>query len=104
MSLNTCSGQVVIDLASCVKELVENALDANATKIEVKLKENGFECIEVSDDGSGIPEPDRKALCLKHWTSKISSFEDLRRISTFGFRGEALSSLCELGKCFLIFD
>lgn len=95
-----CSGQVVVDLPTAVKELVENALDAKAGHVEVKLKESGWESIEVSDNGSGISPKDYQALTLKYHTSKISGFADLRGVSSFGFRGEALSSLCEISGSF----
>nr|CAB3264971.1 mismatch repair endonuclease PMS2-like [Phallusia mammillata] len=91
-----CSGQVVLDLATAVKELVENSLDAKATSIEIKLKEYGSEQIEVSDNGIGVQEKNFAALTLKHYTSKLQEFVDLSSIGTFGFRGEALSSLCAL--------
>ncbi|KAJ2841290.1 ATP-binding mismatch repair protein, partial [Coemansia erecta] len=89
-----CSGQVVVDLATAVKELVENSLDAGATNVDIKMKDSGLAGITVSDNGTGIRASDHATLCRKHWTSKISSFDDLERIGTFGFRGEALSSLC----------
>ncbi|GAA5930279.1 ATP-binding mismatch repair protein [Sporobolomyces koalae] len=88
------SGQVIIDLQTAVKELVENALDAGATSIDVKFKEHGTESIEVSDNGKGIDKADWAGIALKHHTSKLSSFADLASVSTLGFRGEALSSLC----------
>ncbi|GAA6010657.1 hypothetical protein JCM11491_003013 [Sporobolomyces phaffii] len=88
------SGQVVIDLQTAVKELVENALDAGATSIDVKFKEHGIDSIEVSDNGKGIDRENWPGIALKHHTSKLSSFEDLTSVSTLGFRGEALSSLC----------
>ena len=90
-----CSGQVIIDLCSGVKELVENALDARASRVEVKLYNFGLDAFEVVDNGMGIAESNRASVCLKHWTSKLQSFEDLQAVSSFGFRGEALSSLCE---------
>ncbi|KAG2223193.1 hypothetical protein INT45_011539 [Circinella minor] len=93
-----CSGQVVLDLAMAVKELVENSLDAGATSIEIKFKENGAECLEVIDNGYGIAPENYEHLALKHYTSKIERFEDLESVTTFGFRGEALSSLCALSK------
>ncbi|KAJ3282829.1 Mismatch repair endonuclease pms2 [Borealophlyctis nickersoniae] len=93
-----CSGQVILDLATAVKELVENSLDAGATSVEVRLKEYGAELIEVLDNGSGIAPEDFASLALKHYTSKITAFEDLNRVASFGFRGEALSSLCAMGK------
>ncbi|KDO31448.1 hypothetical protein SPRG_04063 [Saprolegnia parasitica CBS 223.65] len=97
-----CSGQSVVDLATAVKELVENALDAGATHIEVKLKEYGQVGFEVSDNGKGVPAADHEALALKHYTSKISAFEDLESIASFGFRGEALSSICQLASAFSV--
>ncbi|EQC27813.1 hypothetical protein SDRG_14397 [Saprolegnia diclina VS20] len=97
-----CSGQSVVDLATAVKELVENALDAGATHIEVKLKEYGQVGFEVSDNGKGVPAADHDALALKHYTSKISAFEDLESIASFGFRGEALSSICQLASAFSV--
>ena len=91
-----CSGQVIIDLSTAVKELIENSLDAGATTIDIRLKEYGSELIEVSDDGTGVAKEDRPVLMKKYYTSKLSSFEDLESVSTFGFRGEALSSLCAM--------
>ncbi|KAJ7633793.1 hypothetical protein DFH06DRAFT_1221695 [Mycena polygramma] len=90
------SGQVVIDLQTAVKELVENSLDAGATNLEVRFKQYGLSAIEVIDNGGGISEENYEGLALKHHTSKLSSFADLTTVTTFGFRGEALSSLCAL--------
>ncbi|OAP58208.1 hypothetical protein AYL99_07298 [Fonsecaea erecta] len=92
------SGQVIVDLCSVVKELVENSLDAGATAVEVRFKNHGLDSIEVQDNGSGIAPANYETLALKHYTSKLSSFDDLSRLQTFGFRGEALSSLCALSK------
>ncbi|KAI9044109.1 ATP-binding mismatch repair protein PMS1 [Aspergillus affinis] len=92
------SGQVIVDLCSVAKELVENGIDAGATSIEVRFKSNGLDLIEVQDNGSGISPPNYESLALKHYTSKISSYDDLSRLHTFGFRGEALSSLCALSE------
>ncbi|XP_015914046.3 mismatch repair endonuclease PMS2 isoform X2 [Parasteatoda tepidariorum] len=91
-----CSGQVVLTLATAVKELVENSIDAGATVIDVKLEDYGSKLIEVSDNGKGVKSQDFQSLTLKHHTSKIADFSDLPFVSTFGFRGEALSSLCAL--------
>lgn len=90
------SGQVITDLCSVVKELVENSLDAGASSIEVRFKNNGLESIEVQDNGSGIPSDDYPTIALKHYTSKLVNYDDLSSLQTFGFRGEALSSLCAL--------
>lgn len=93
-----CSGQVIYDLSSAVKELLENSLDAGAKIIEIKLKEFGFLSIEISDNGSGIDRKDFEFLAKKHYTSKMENFDDLSRLDTFGFRGEAINALCELSK------
>ncbi|WWC86301.1 uncharacterized protein L201_001174 [Kwoniella dendrophila CBS 6074] len=90
------SGQVVLDLQGAIKELVENSLDAGATVIDVRIKDNGLDSIEISDNGSGIAESDWESIGLKHHTSKLPSLSDLYKVTTFGFRGEALSALCAL--------
>ncbi|KAK9302717.1 hypothetical protein QLX08_005429 [Tetragonisca angustula] len=97
-----CSGQVILDLATAVKELVENSLDSGATLIDIKLKDYGKTCISVSDNGSGVLEQDFEGLGLKHYTSKLREFSDLTEVNTFGFRGEALSSLCSLADLSII--
>nr|CAD7266230.1 unnamed protein product [Timema shepardi] len=97
-----CSGQVVLNLATAVKELVENSLDAGATSIDVRLKEFGSELIEVTDNGCGVEEHNFQGLTLKHHTSKLREFSDLTTVETFGFRGEALSSLCALSNLTII--
>ncbi|XMA16578.1 hypothetical protein WAI453_009369 [Rhynchosporium graminicola] len=92
------SGQVIVDLCSVVKELVENSLDAGATNIDVRFKNQGLDAIEVQDNGDGISPHNYDTLALKHHTSKLSTYSDLTTLQTFGFRGEALSSLCALSK------
>ena len=92
------SGQVIVDLCSVVKELVENSLDAEATAIEVRFRNNGLDSIEVQDNGIGIASENYETIALKHYTSKLSDYDDLSSLQTFGFRGEALSSLCALSK------
>ncbi|XP_017125055.1 mismatch repair endonuclease PMS2 isoform X1 [Drosophila elegans] len=91
-----CSGQVVLSLAVAVKELVENSIDAGATLVEIKLKDQGLQGVEVSDNGSGVEEVNLEGMTAKYHTSKIREFVDLLGVETFGFRGEALSSLCAL--------
>lgn len=90
------SGQVIVDLCTAVKELVENSIDAHSKKIEVTFKNYGIDSIEVSDDGDGIDEQDFDKIALKHYTSKLSTFEDVAKVKTLGFRGEAMSSLCAI--------
>ncbi|KAL7424703.1 ATP-binding mismatch repair protein [Cryptotrichosporon argae] len=90
------AGQVVLDLQGAVKELVENSLDAGASIIEVRIREHGLGGVEVVDNGSGISEGDWASIGLKHHTSKLPSLAKLPQVATFGFRGEALASLCAL--------
>ncbi|KAL1903017.1 ATP-binding mismatch repair protein [Sporothrix stenoceras] len=92
------SGQVIVNLCSVAKELVENSLDAGATSIEVRFKNQGLDAIEVQDNGSGIAPHNYAGLALKHYTSKLATYDDLDTLQTFGFRGEALSSLCALSR------
>ncbi|OXV08658.1 hypothetical protein Egran_03578 [Elaphomyces granulatus] len=96
------SGQVIVDLCSVVKELVENSLDAGATSIEVRFKTHGLGLIEVQDNGTGISPTNYENVALKHYTSKLSTYEDLSSLQTFGFRGEALSSLCALSDVHIV--
>jgi DNA mismatch repair protein MutL len=90
------AGEVVQRPASAVKELMENALDANAKNIDVYIKRAGKALIQVVDDGEGMNEEDAVLSIQRHATSKIREFEDLERIRTFGFRGEALSSMASV--------
>ncbi|XP_051478911.1 PMS1 protein homolog 1 isoform X3 [Apus apus] len=88
------SSQVITSVVSVVKELIENSLDAGATNVDIKLENYGFNKIEVRDNGDGIKAVDVPVMAIKHYTSKISSSEDLDSLTTYGFRGEALSSIC----------
>lgn len=91
-----CSGQVITCMSDAVKELIENSLDAGANVIEVVFKDDGISSIQVSDNGTGISRENYETVVQKHCTSKISCFEDIERVTSFGFRGEALSSLCAI--------
>ncbi|XP_069325491.1 PMS1 protein homolog 1 isoform X5 [Eulemur rufifrons] len=88
------SSQIITSVVSVVKELIENSLDAGATSIDVKLENYGFDKIEVRDNGEGIKAVDAPVMAMKYYTSKISSHEDLENLTTYGFRGEALGSIC----------
>ncbi len=92
------AGEVVQRPESVVKELMENAIDANASSIEVIVKRAGKTLIQVCDDGNGMSEDDLKLCIQKHATSKIEAFEDLEAIKTLGFRGEALSSIAAVSQ------
>lgn len=87
------AGEVVERPASVVKELIENALDAGATRISVKVVDGGIDLVEVSDNGCGMTEEEALLAVERHTTSKISSEEDLFSIETLGFRGEALYAI-----------
>ncbi|QQS34691.1 MAG: DNA mismatch repair endonuclease MutL [Ignavibacteriales bacterium] len=92
------AGEVVQRPESVVKELIENAIDADAKLIEVMIKRAGKVLIQVSDDGTGMTEEDCVLCIQKHATSKIKSYNDLEAIKTLGFRGEALSSIAAVSQ------
>lgn len=96
------AGEVVEKPASVVKELVENALDAGADKIEVTIFAGGTEYIRVTDNGCGMSEADAKMAVLRHATSKLTKAEDLLSLNTLGFRGEALPSIASVSNFTLL--
>ena len=87
------AGEVIERPASIVKELVENSLDAGATSIEVEFKKGGSNYIRIEDNGCGMSKDDALLSLERHATSKIKSASDLNRLSSMGFRGEAIPSI-----------
>ena len=92
------AGEVIQRPASCVKELVENSLDAGATAIQVLVREAGRTLVQVIDDGKGMSETDVRMAFERHATSKISDAADLFALTTMGFRGEALAAICAVAQ------
>ncbi len=96
------AGEVIERPSSVVKELLDNAIDAGADKIDVKIKNGGIKYIEISDNGLGIDKEDLKNVFEAHTTSKIQNLEDLNEILSMGFRGEALSTIVSVSKVSMI--
>ena len=96
------AGEVVERPASVVKELVENAIDAGSTYIEVEIKNGGVTYIRVTDNGKGIDPDDLPRAFLRHATSKIREPKDMAAIGTMGFRGEALAAISAVSRIYLL--
>src|SRR6476661_3758604 len=90
------AGEVVERPASALKELLENALDAGATSVDIAVEEGGRTLIRVSDDGCGMARDDAVLALARHSTSKIRAAADLVGVRSFGFRGEALPAICSV--------
>ncbi len=96
------AGEVIERPVSVVKELLENALDADAHDIRVEVRGGGLSLLRVTDDGTGIPATELDAACARHSTSKLRRVEDLEQLHTLGFRGEALASIAAVSELTLV--
>ncbi|HQC38730.1 MAG TPA: DNA mismatch repair endonuclease MutL, partial [Thermotogota bacterium] len=100
--MKIAAGEVVANPACVLKELVENALDAQASALTVRFQNGGIDAISVKDNGIGMSETDITQAILPHATSKLTRWEDLSALDTFGFRGEALAAITAVSETILV--